>query len=152
MHWFLHKIYRALHFNWKKAKQPYFSHRQQTRPYQLDTVLCLTSGHRWLGFRFLTFPCSLYLFNWRSFNNQYDLVLKTWREEKIEKKIKRKFSFYWILISLKLYFSVHWHLRRSLCSMQNLYKSHIFKNIGVYSILHHFGRKAKWTNKNPSLN
>lgn len=72
-----------------------------------------------------------------SFSNEPGPVLKTRRETGKKKKAQ-----------LFLYLRVHYHLRRTLCSIHNSYNSHIFKNIGSYSILHHLWRKAKWTNRN----
>lgn len=136
----LYKIHCAAHLNWKKGKAAIIHslHRQYIGLYQLNTVLCFTTGRRsWLGFRFLTFPLSFIFLTGSSFSNESGLVLKTWRETG-EKE--RQFNCFCTS-------STHYHLRRILYSIHNSYNSHIFQNVGSYSILNHLWRKAKWTNR-----
>lgn len=108
----------------KKAKQTYFLHRQQLRLYQLDIVLCFTiRTHRWLGFRFLIFPCSLFylLTGGPSATNQ----IWYWKhgERKERKKYKRNSA-----VSV-LYTSVYIATSEGAYAACNIYTSPIYSKM-----------------------
>lgn len=125
----------------KKAKQPSFIPCTDNKWGYTSSVLHFVSQSEdtadWgSGFRLFLSLC-FYLFNWKFLQQWTRTSIKNKERDRKKKKVQ-----------LFLYLRVYYHLRRTLCSVHNSYNSHIFKNIGSYSISHHLWRKAKWTNRN----